>query len=222
MAHRSLCDSVLGAHPCLLERALASPSRRICAHVIDFMILLIPSLIIIISAAILSLHVTDPTGLQALKTIFTANSADQIDADTELGALYTDLDTLLTRSDYVVLCPPLNDQTRGMIGRPELARMQDTATLVNIGRGPLVDTAARPDALQNGEIYSAGLDVTDPEPLPRDHPLLRLKNVTISPHLGSATEQTRELMANISVENLFAGMRGSALTHQVNRQPEPE
>jgi glyoxylate reductase len=155
-------------------------------------------------------------------TILYHNRKPRADAETELGALYTDLDTLLTRSDYVVLCPPLNDQTRGMIGRPELARMQDTATLVNIGRGPLVDTAALTDALQNGEIYSAGLDVTDPEPLPRDHPLLRLKNVTISPHLGSATEQTRELMANISVENLFAGMRGSALTHQVNRQPEPE
>ena len=149
-------------------------------------------------------------------TILYHNRKPRRDAAERLGADYVDLDTLLTRSDYVVLCPPLNDETRAMIGKRELSLMQPTSTLVNIGRGPLVDTAALVDALRNDEIYSAGLDVTDPEPLPRDHPLLKLDNVTIAPHLGSATVQTRELMAKISVDNLIAGLDGMALVHRAN------
>lgn len=149
-------------------------------------------------------------------TILYHNRKPRRDAAEQLGADYVDLDTLLTRSDYVVLCPPLNDETRAMIGKRELSLMQPTSTLVNIGRGPLVDTAALVDALRNDEIYSAGLDVTDPEPLPRDHPLLKLDNVTIAPHLGSATVQTRELMAKISVDNLIAGLDGMALVHRAN------
>lgn len=136
-------------------------------------------------------------------------------AEAELGARYVPFRELLETADYVMLCCPLSEATRGLIGRAELARMKPTSILINIARGPVVDTAALTEALQQRTIYAAGLDVTDPEPLPRDHPLLQLDNVTIAPHLGSATEQTRRQMAEISVENLLLGLAGQPLRFQV-------
>lgn len=136
-------------------------------------------------------------------------------AEAALGARYASFDELLDQSDYVMLCCPLTDETRGLIGPAAFARMKPTAILVNIARGPVVDTTALTEALRTRRIYAAALDVTDPEPLPRDHPLLRLENVTIAPHLGSATEQTRRQMAEISVENLLRGLRGEELLHRV-------
>ena len=97
----------------------------------------------------------------------------------------------------------------------ELHRMKSTSVLINVSRGPVVDTAALTTALVDRAIYAAGLDVTDPEPLPRDHPLLQLDNVVIAPHLGSATEQTRGLMANMSVDNLLRGLAGQPLVNEV-------
>ncbi len=132
-----------------------------------------------------------------------------------LGARYASRDELLASSDYVVLTVPLTPETRHLIGRAELARMKPTAILVNVARGPVVDTAALTEALAARTIYAAALDVTDPEPLPRHHPLLRLDNVIITPHLGSATEQTRQRMAEMSVENLFAGLAGRPLPYPV-------
>src|SRR5262249_13876807 len=93
--------------------------------------------------------------------------------------------------------------------------MKQTATLVNVARGPVVDKEALTEALTERRIYAAAVDVTEPEPLPRDHPLLQLDNFTITPHLGSATEQTRQTMAEISVENLLLGLNGQPLRHQV-------
>ena len=95
--------------------------------------------------------------------------------------------------------------------------MKPTAILVNISRGPVVDTGALTEALVARRIYAAALDVTDPEPLPRDHPLLRLDNVIITPHLGSASEQTRRRMAEVSVENLLAGLSGRPLVFSVRK-----
>jgi glyoxylate reductase len=132
-----------------------------------------------------------------------------------LGVCYVARDELLAAADFVVLTVPLTPQTRGLIGRAELARMKPTAVLVNVARGPVVDTAAVTEALAARTIWAAALDVTDPEPLPRDHPLLRLDNVTITPHLGSATEQTRRRMAEVAVENLLAGLAGRPLTFSV-------
>lgn len=137
------------------------------------------------------------------------------DAESQLGARYVEFDQLLAESDYLVISTPLTEQTRGRIGRNELQRMKPTATLINVARGPIVQTAALTEALQQGWIGSAALDVTDPEPLPRDHPLLQLPNLVIAPHLGSATVQTRRKMAEISVENLFRGLRGQPLVHRV-------
>jgi glyoxylate reductase len=149
-------------------------------------------------------------------TVLYHNRNRKSDADKTLGVRYAAFKELLSEADYVMLCVPLTAETRGLIGSAELAKMKSTAILINIARGPVVDTAALTTALQNRDIYAAGLDVTDPEPLPRDHPLLQLDNVTIAPHLGSATEQTRQKMAEISVENLFRGLRGEPLLHQVD------
>ena len=136
-------------------------------------------------------------------------------AEASLGARYASFDDLLARSDFVMLSCPLTDQTCGLIDAAALSKMKPTAILVNISRGPVIDTAALTAALQERRIYAAALDVTDPEPLPRDHPLLSLDNVTIAPHLGSATEQTRLKMAEISVENLLRGLAGRPLLLEV-------
>jgi glyoxylate reductase len=135
------------------------------------------------------------------------------------SARYAGLDDLLRRSDYVMLCVPLTDQTRGLIGDRALGLMKPTATLINIARGAVVDTDALTRALSDGRIAAAALDVTEPEPLPRDHPLLGLPRAIITPHLGSATVETRRRMAEVSVENLLAGLRGDPLPHPVTCPP---
>lgn len=147
--------------------------------------------------------------------IFYHNRRQLPDDEVRLDARWLPLEELLRQSDYVVLTVPLTDATRGLIGRGELALMQPTATLINVARGPVVDTQALTEALQSRAIYAAAVDVTDPEPLPRDHPLLSLDNFTIAPHLGSATVQTRRRMAEMSVENLMAGLGSKALLWQV-------
>ncbi len=133
----------------------------------------------------------------------------------EVGAERVTLDELLAQSDFVVLIVPLTEDTRNMIGRRELALMKSTATLVNVARGGIVDTEALTQTLQEGRIFAAALDVTEPEPLPRDHPLLALDNLTLTPHLGSATVQTRRRMAELSVENLLAGLEGRPLSCRI-------
>ncbi len=141
------------------------------------------------------------------------NRSDE--AEVALKATYATKDELLATADYVVLTVPLTPETRGLIGLAELAKMKPTATLVNVARGAVVDKDALTEALQARRIFAAALDVTDPEPLPRDHPLLALDNVIITPHLGSATEETRRRMAELSVVNLFAGLEGKPLPHRV-------
>ncbi|HAA69805.1 MAG TPA: D-glycerate dehydrogenase [Planctomycetaceae bacterium] len=137
-------------------------------------------------------------------------------AEETLGVRYSDRDDLLRQSDFVVLSVPLTAETEGMIGSEELSLMKSTATLINVARGSVIQTEALTSALQHKTIYAAAVDVTDPEPLPRDHPLLALDNLTIAPHLGSATEQTRQRMAEISIENLRLGLRGEPLQHVVS------
>ncbi|HAN98218.1 MAG TPA: D-glycerate dehydrogenase [Planctomycetaceae bacterium] len=131
------------------------------------------------------------------------------------GAEWLPLDDLLRQADFVVLACPLSDATRGLIGARELGLMKSTAILVNIARGGVVDTEALTAALADRSIAAAGLDVTEPEPLPRDHRLLSLANVVIAPHLGSATGATRRRMAEGSVANLLAGLAGSPLANRV-------
>ena len=120
---------------------------------------------------------------------------------------------LLRESDFVSLHVPLTPDTRGLIGEDELRAMKETAVLVNTARGALVDTQALERALQERWIAAAALDVTDPEPLPADHRLLRAPNVLVVPHIGSATHRTREAMAEMAVDNLLAGLRGEPMPH---------
>lgn len=140
------------------------------------------------------------------------------DLESQVTAHYAALDALLEQSDFVVLVVPLSASTRRLIGAAQLARMKPTATLVNVARGGVVDTEALTEVMQAGRIFAAALDVTDPEPLPRDHPLLSMDNVTILPHLGSATVQTRQRMSELAVENLLSGLRGEPLRREV---PKP-
>lgn len=129
----------------------------------------------------------------------------------EIAAEHLSLRQLLERSDHVVLCIPLDDSTKHLISHEQLALMKPTAYLVNVARGPVVDTAALVTALSEGEIAGAALDVTDPEPLPPDHPLLALENCLVVPHIASASLRTRRAMVSLAVDNLIAGLRGLPL-----------
>ena len=128
-----------------------------------------------------------------------------------LGVEYTPLSELLARSHFVTLNVPMTPATRHLIGEAELRAMRDDAILINAARGGVVDHDALYRALTEGWIRAAGLDVTEPEPLPRDHPLLQLDNLTLMPHLGSAADRSRQKMAMMSVENLRAGLEGHVL-----------
>ncbi|MEW4570853.1 D-glycerate dehydrogenase [Tautonia sp. JC769] len=152
-------------------------------------------------------------------TVLYHNRRRRPDIEQTLGIAYAGFDELLAASDFVVLCVPLTETTRGLINAARLNRMKPSAVLVNIARGPVVVTDDLLDALRSGTIAAAGLDVTDPEPLPRDHPLLGLENVVISPHLGSATDRTRLRMAEGSVANLMAGLAGRPLPCPVAAPP---
>jgi glyoxylate reductase len=127
-----------------------------------------------------------------------------------------ELGELLERSDFVTVHTPLTEETRGLIGTDALRRMKPSAYLVNTTRGPIVDTDALRSALEQGEIAGAALDVTDPEPLPSDHPLLGAPNLLVIPHLGSATHATRERMADMAVDNLLAGLAGERMPYCAN------
>ena len=140
-------------------------------------------------------------------------SKDAVEQET--GATRVSLEELLERSDHVVICVALTDETRGLIDADALRRMKPTANLVNIARGPIVDTDALYDALSTGEIRCAGLDVIDPEPIPADHPIVALRNCTVIPHLGSATERTRIAMADLAEANLIAGLNGEPMPSRI-------
>jgi glyoxylate reductase len=125
------------------------------------------------------------------------------------------LETVLDRSDFVSLHLPLTPETYHLIDDDALSRMKPSAILVNTARGPIVDHDALRRALIAGEIAGAALDVTDPEPLPSDDPLLDAPNLTVVPHIGSATRAARERMADLAVDNLLAGLDGQPMPHQV-------
>lgn len=143
------------------------------------------------------------------------NRSRRPQAEAELGARYLSLDDLLTQADFVALTVSLHPGTYHLIGREQLRRMKSTAYLINVARGGVVDHDALTLALQEGWIAGAALDVTEPEPLPRDHPLLSMTNVVIAPHLGSATRQSRGGMFQRTLENLAAGMQGRPLPTEV-------
>jgi len=141
--------------------------------------------------------------------------AERLLAEYGIDASYCGLDALLERSDFVSIHVPLTPETDGLIGASELRRMDDDAVLVNTARGEIVDTDALERALSEGWIRHAALDVTDPEPLPPSHPLTdhAPERLTVTPHIGSASAETRETMAVMTAENVIAGIRGDPLAH---------
>ena len=140
------------------------------------------------------------------------------EAEERFNARYCDLDTLLQESDFVCLILPLTDETRHLIGKSAFEKMKKSAIFINAGRGPVVDEKALIEALQNGEIHAAGLDVFEQEPLPVDSPLLAMPNVVALPHIGSATHETRYNMAATAVDNLIAALGGKVDKNCVNPQ----
>jgi gluconate 2-dehydrogenase len=135
----------------------------------------------------------------------------------ELGAQFRTLDQLLAEADFVCLVVPLSEKTKHLISTRELGLMKKSAILVNIARGPIVDEPALIEALQNGIIRGAGLDVYEKEPLP-ESPLFKLSNTVTLPHIGSATHETRQAMADRAYDNLRAALLGEKPQDLVNQQ----
>jgi glyoxylate reductase len=133
-----------------------------------------------------------------------------IERETGNAVYYSNLEDMLRECDYVVVAAPATPETKNMFSMPQFKAMKPTAHFINIARGSLVNQEDLADALENHLIAGAGLDVTDPEPLPRDHRLLKCPNITITPHVGSATFSTRLKMATLAVANLNRGLFGES------------
>jgi len=137
-------------------------------------------------------------------------------AEQDLGAKQVDLDTLLAQSDFVSVHTDLNETTKGMFNAQLFKKMKSTAVFINSARGPLHNQSDLYEALAAGEIFAAGLDVTDPEPIDMNDPILGLPNCVIAPHIASGTVSSRNGMAEIARDNLLAGLQGQPLRCPVN------
>ncbi|MEK3979218.1 D-glycerate dehydrogenase [Psychrobacillus sp. FSL K6-2836] len=137
------------------------------------------------------------------------NRSRKLDAEETYGLTYTELDDLLKQSDFVILLTPLTPETKGLIGKRELNLMKETAAIINVARGGIVDEQALYEALVSKKIWAAGLDVFEQEPVPVDHPLLTLPNVTVSPHIGSASIRTRLAMMQMNAKDIEAVLENS-------------
>ena len=134
----------------------------------------------------------------------------------EIGAESVDLETLFSQADFISVHTPLIDETYHLINDGAFQKMKQTAVLINTARGPVVDPDALFRALTNGEVAAAALDVTDPEPIPMDSPLLTLDNLIIAPHIASGSVATRNKMATMAAANLIAGIKGERLPYCTN------
>jgi glyoxylate reductase len=140
----------------------------------------------------------------------------QKQAEDKLGVQYVEIDTLLSESDFVTVHVNLSPSSHHLIGAKELAIMKKSSVLINTARGSIVDNMALYEALRASKIGFAALDVTEPEPLPADHPLLTLSNVMITPHIASASVKTRTKMGLMAANNLIAGVRGEMPPNPIN------
>jgi len=136
----------------------------------------------------------------------------------EVKALSVDFETLLEESDFISLHTPLTPDTHHLINADAFSHMKPSTVLVNTSRGPVIDMDALYEALRDRKIFAAGLDVTEPEPFPLDHPLLTLDNFIITPHIASASKAARDKMAWLAAKNLMAGLEGKHLPNCVNPQ----
>ncbi len=159
--------------------------------------------------------VAERAGGFGMRVVYASRSRHP-EAESELGASFVELGSLLEQSDFVSLHCPLTAETRRLIDAEALARMKPTARLINTSRGPVVDQDALRTALLEGRIAGAALDVTDPEPLPAEHALHTTPNCLVVPHIGSATHGTRRRMAWLACENVLAALGGEPLPHCAN------
>jgi glyoxylate reductase len=136
----------------------------------------------------------------------------------DLNATHVNFETLLKESDFISLHTPLTLDTRHLIDSEALSKMKPNAVLINTARGPVVDPDALYEALKEKRIFGAGLDVTDPEPIPMDSPLLTLDNVIIMPHIASASKASRAQMSWLAAQNLISGLKSERLPNCVNPQ----
>jgi len=143
------------------------------------------------------------------------NRTRKPEAEEKHGFEYASLDTLLEESDFVLIFAPLTPETKNMIGEAELSKMKKTAILLNVARGGIIDEQALYQALKEGTIWGAGLDVFEQEPVPLNHPLLTLPNVTVLPHIGSASIKTRFAMMNLNVQAITDVLEGRETNSRV-------
>ena len=151
-----------------------------------------------------------------MRTIYFSRTRAEASLERELGATYAPFERVLAEADFLSLHTSLTAETRHLIDAAALARMKPGAVLVNTSRGPVVDQQALAEALRSGRLFGAGLDVTDPEPLRADDPLVGLPNCLIVPHIASASERTRDRMAQKAAHNLIAGIAGKPLPDPVS------
>jgi glyoxylate reductase len=150
-----------------------------------------------------------------------SDSQRQPELEAELDASFAPLETLLQESDFVSLHVPLTTQTHHLIGQRELSLMKSSAILINTSRGPVVDQKALCEALRSRTIAAAGLDVAEVEPVPADDPLLELDNLTLTPHIASASIATRSRMADMAADAILAVLRGETPANLLNPRAAP-
>ncbi|AFZ35789.1 Glyoxylate reductase [Stanieria cyanosphaera PCC 7437] len=153
-----------------------------------------------------------------MKVLYYSRRRKNKELEESIGVEYAELDTLLSQADIISLHTSLSPETEHLISDRELQLMKSSAILINTARGAIINQQALYQALINNQIAGAALDVTDPEPIPMDSPLLKLNNIIITPHIGSASYQTRAKMAQMAVDNLIAGLQGTRLPHCVNKE----
>lgn len=143
------------------------------------------------------------------------NRSRKIEAEEQFGFEYRALDDLLSESDFIVVLTPLTPETKGLIGERELALMKNSAVLINVARGGIVQEDALYNALKNNIIWAAGSDVFEKEPIDLNHPLLTLKNFVALPHIGSATLRTRKNMMEMNIQSMISYSKGNPIDHRV-------
>lgn len=146
------------------------------------------------------------------------NRSRNIEAEQRVNAKYVNFDELLTQSDVISLHTNLSAETQYRFNKDSFKRMKSSSIIINTARGRVINELDLIDALQTGEIWGAGLDVTDPEPMSADNPLLQMPNVCVLPHIGSATIETRTQMAIMAANNLLAVSRGNPMMQIVNKE----
>jgi glyoxylate reductase len=151
-----------------------------------------------------------------MQILYTDTRRGDPKVEQSLAVEFVSFDRLLQDSDFITIHTPLTPDTYHLFSDRQFAQMKSSAILINTARGTIIDPNALYRALNNGEIAAAAIDVTDPEPIPTDSPLLTLENLIITPHIGSASRQAREKMATMAIDNLLAGLRGDRLPYCAN------